>query len=261
MIPEPRQLKVSFATATKEPSSPPASLLPSPSPSHSAMVHGQRSLAHPRHSYTGAAPLPGPRAGLGDDDGDGPRRRPRPTPPASRAGTPPGAAASRASASDAAALGITADVGHRSLPAGDRRVPAYRREGRRLRRLELLRRLGFVDVGGRPEARRVVFAVARLVHLDLYTSRRGDGESNLPSLGLMDGGVVRLGILGVSHRGGHVESELVHRLHHRRRRLGPEVVPRLLRACWGGIGVVSEWCEGATGGWRIGGSSVRGARG
>ena len=228
MIPEPRQLKVSFATATKEPSSPPDDAsVPSPSPSHSAMVHVQRSLAHPRHSYTGAAPLPGPRAGLGDDDGDGPRRRPRPTPPASRAGTPPGAAAS------CAALGFTADVGRRSLPAGDRRVPAYRREGRRLRRRELLRRWGLVDVGG-PEARRMVLSVARLVHLD-SCARRGDGESNLPSLGLMDGGVVRLGILGVSHRGGHVESELVHRLHHRRRRLGPEVVPRLLRACWGGV--------------------------
>ena len=91
MIPKPRQLKVSFAkiTATKELSSPPAPTppVPSPSPSLSAMVHGERSLAHPRHSYTRAAPSPGPRAGLGDDDGDGPRRRPRPAPPASGAGT------------------------------------------------------------------------------------------------------------------------------------------------------------------------------
>ena len=224
MIPEPRQLKVSFATATKEPSSPPDDAsVPSPSPSHSAMVHVQRSLAHPRHSYTGAAPLPGPRAGLGDDDGDGPRRRPRPAPAASGPGTAPGAAASDAPicgmngmvrAGSIAGLVAGSIVGHRSLPAGDRRVPAYRREGRRLRRRELLRRWGLVDVGG-PEARRMVLSVARLVHLD-SCARRGDGESNLPSLGLMDGGVVRLGILGVSHRGGHVESELVHRLHHRR---------------------------------------------
>ena len=239
MIPKPRQLKVSFAkiTATKELSSPPAPTppVPSPSPSLSAMVHGERSLVHPRHSYTRAAPSPGPRAGLGDDDGDGPRRRPRPAPAASGPGTAPGAAASDAPLCGmvraGSIAGLVADVGHRSLPAGDRRVPAYRREGRRLGRRELLRRRGSFDVIGRgPEARRMVLAVARLVHLD---ARRGDGESNLPSFSLLDG-TVRLGILGVSHRGGHVESELVHRLHHRRGRLGPEVVPRLLRACVSG---------------------------
>ena len=195
MISKPRRLAQSFAktTATKELSSPPASdsSVLSPNPSLSAMVHGD-GRSHTR--VTRAAHSPGPRAGLGDDDGDGPRRRPRPAPAASGPGTAPGAAASDAPicgmngmvrAGSIAGLVAGSIVGHRSLPAGDRRVPAYRREGRRLRRRELLRRRGSFDVDGRgPKARRMVLAVARLVHLD---ARRGDGESNLPSFVLRDG--------------------------------------------------------------------------
>lgn len=226
MISEPRRLAQSFATR-RLPSQKSSRPLPffrllRPFPQPFSLRDGSRSTV----ARTPASPVhsPGPRAGLGDDDGDGPRRRPRPAPAASGPGTAPGAAASDAPirgmngmvrAGSIAGLVAASIVGHRSLPAGDRRVPAYRREGRRLRRRELPGRRRSFDGDGGPKARRMVLAVARLVHLD---ARRGDGERNLPSLVLRDGGVC-LGVLGVSHRGGNVESELVHRLHHRQRRL------------------------------------------
>ena len=236
LIPKPRQLKVSFAkiTATKELRPHPRRLLPSLPPPLLSLRDGSRrtiartpaSLVHPRRAFT-----LGPALALGMttvtvvDDPDLPRppreREPRLAPPP--AAPPP--------SDECADLPPTSAVDDRFLLA----TAAF---------LHIAARGAGLASGDAPSPTgllRRYWTRARSPAdgsrgCSTCTPTRGAGMANptFPSFSLLDG-TVRLGILGVSHRGGHVESELVHRLHHRRGRLGPEVVPRLLRACvWGG---------------------------